>query len=98
GEVAAEPAVERRVATPTGRREKILVVEDDDGVRRHSSEMLSELGYSVLEAAHGTEALEIIDGDAEIAVLFTDVGLPGGMNGRQLADEATRRRPRLRVL
>src|SRR6185295_6531156 len=56
------------------------------------------LGYRVLEAANGADALDIISADADIAVLFTDVGLPGGMNGRQLADEACRRRPQLLVL
>lgn len=98
GDIPPEPAVERRVAAPGGRREKVLAVEDDDGMRRHSIEMLSEIGYTVLEAANGSQALDVIEADPEIAVLFTDVGLPGGMNGRQLADEACRRRPQLLVL
>jgi CheY-like chemotaxis protein len=76
----------------------ILVVEDDDGVRAHSCEILTELGYHVLEAANAQAALEILDRRPEIALLFTDVGLPGGMNGRQLAEEARRRRPDLAVL
>jgi CheY-like chemotaxis protein len=59
---------------------------------------LRELGYRVLEAANGVAALEIVQTHPEIYLLFTDVGLPGGMNGRQLADEAIRRRPDIKVL
>jgi CheY-like chemotaxis protein len=60
--------------------------------------MLRELGYSVLEAADGRSALTVIDSAARVDLLFTDVGLPGGINGKQLVDEARRRRPDLRVL
>jgi PAS domain S-box-containing protein len=86
-------------ATPVDdRTQTILVVEDDDDVRAHSVEILNELGYRVLEAPNGQAALEIMDRQPEVALLFTDVGLPGGMNGRQLAEEARRRRPGLQVL
>jgi signal transduction histidine kinase len=78
--------------------ETVLVVEDDDDVRKYTRGVLGELGYRVLEAANGTTALDIIDRQPEIQLLFTDVGLPGGMNGRQLAEEARRRRPDLKVL
>jgi signal transduction histidine kinase/CheY-like chemotaxis protein len=78
--------------------ETILVVEDDDGVREHSVTLLKDLGYRVLEAATGAAALELLDRHPDVVLLFSDVGLPGGMNGRQLADEARRRRPELRVL
>jgi signal transduction histidine kinase/CheY-like chemotaxis protein len=88
---------EQNLALST-RSERILVVEDDDGVRTFSVEMLRELGYRVMEAADGQAALKMLDGDAAIHLLFTDVGLPGGMNGRQLADAAVRRRPDLKVL
>ena len=77
--------------------EKILVVEDDDALRGYSIEILTELGYEVIEASTGASALEALD-RAEIDLLFTDVAMPGGMDGRQLADEATRRRPGLKVL
>lgn len=80
------------------RSETVLVVEDEDGVREHSVEILRELGYGVLEAATGRAALDILDRHPQIALLFTDVGLPDGMNGRQLANEACRRRPDLAVL
>lgn len=89
---SAEPAV------PVGRGETILVVEDDANVRAFATETLQELGYRVLSANDGASGLRLIDAHREIAVLFTDVGLPGGMNGRQLADEAKRRRSNLKVL
>ena len=76
----------------------MLVVEDDDGLRGHATETLRELGYRVLEAANGSEALQIVSSDAAIDLLFTDVVMPGGINGRQLADEAARKRPDLKVL
>ena len=80
------------------RSEMILVVEDDDDVRHHSVEILSELGYRVIEAATGAAGLEQLANHPEVKLLFTDVGLPGGMNGRQLADAARQLRPRLAVL
>jgi signal transduction histidine kinase/DNA-binding response OmpR family regulator len=78
--------------------ELVLVVEDDEAVRAHSVEILRELGYRVLEAANARTALELLERQPEIALLFTDVGLPGGMNGRQLAEAAVRARPTLKVL
>ena len=67
-------------------------------MRAFSCETLSELGYTILEASNGAEGLQILDAHPEVRALFTDIGLPGGMNGRQLADEAMRRRPDLKVL
>ena len=78
--------------------EVILVVEDDNDVRAHSVETLRELGYQVHEAASGAVALQTLNDHPEIQLLFTDVGLPGGMNGRQLADQARRVRPDVKVL
>lgn len=78
--------------------ETILVVEDDADVRTYSCETLSELGYTVAAADNGATGLRLIDTNPNIEVLFTDVGLPGGMNGRQLAEEARRRKPGLKVL
>ena len=74
------------------------MAEDDPEVRSFTVEMLRELGYNVLAAVDGHAALRMLDAHSEIALLFTDVGLPGGMNGRQLADEAQRRRSELKVL
>jgi PAS domain S-box-containing protein len=78
--------------------ESILLVEDDDALRAYGVELLNDLGYNVLSAANAASALEIIDRGHKIDLLFTDVVMPGGMNGRQLADEATRRRPGLKIL
>jgi CheY-like chemotaxis protein len=78
--------------------ETILVVEDEADVRSSTVEMLRELGYRVIEAPDGSAGLRLLDAHREINLLFTDVGLPGGMNGRQLADEAQRRRAGLKVL
>lgn len=78
--------------------ETILVVEDDEDVRASTTEMLRDLGYTILEAANARIGLQLLDGHPEIRLLFTDVGLPGGKNGRQLADQARRRRRNLKVL
>ena len=91
-----EPAAEPR--PPHGDREVILVVEDESDVRELAVFSLRELGYEVLEAADGPSALKELDARADIRLLFTDVGLPGGLNGRQLADAALARRPGLKVL
>lgn len=100
--LVAEPAEEVPPAAPVessgGRQETVLLVEDDDGVRENSALMLKELGYRVVEAAIGAQALDRLERETDIALLFTDIGLPGGMNGRQLADEVLRRRPGLPVL
>jgi len=76
----------------------VLVVEDDPDVRAHSIEALTDLGYLVLDAANGKSALKILAGAPRISLLFTDIGLPGGMNGRQLAAEASRQQPGIKVL
>ena len=78
--------------------ETILVVEDDEALRLYTVEILSDLGYSVLEAASAAAALEIIGRGPDIDLLFTDIVMPGGMNGRQLGDEAMRQKPKLKVL
>jgi CheY-like chemotaxis protein len=85
-------------APPAGSGELILVVEDDDNVRSYSTEILRELGYRVLAAANGPAGLEVLTRYPAIKLLFTDVGLPGGMTGRQLAELARKQRPDLLVL
>jgi signal transduction histidine kinase/CheY-like chemotaxis protein len=78
--------------------ETILVVDDEPLVRMVAVEILEELGYNVIEAGDGPQALRILNSDRVIDLLVTDVGLPNGMNGRQLADAARAERPRLQVL
>jgi CheY-like chemotaxis protein len=75
----------------------ILVVEDEEGVRRYTTDALRDLGYRVLEADGPKAALAIIDAEPDIAVLFTDVVMPD-MNGKRLAEAALARRPSLKVL
>ena len=83
--------------TTAASRETVLVVEDADVVRMLTVEVLDELGYQVLEACDGQQALAILRSDTEIDLLLTDIGLPG-MNGQELAAVARELRPGLRVL
>jgi CheY-like chemotaxis protein len=80
------------------RSEAILVVEDNDLLAASVATMLRDQGYQVVTASNAAAALQLLDTNPEVRLLFTDVGLPGGMNGRQLADEARRRLPGLLVL
>jgi len=91
--------VETVRAAPAGNaQECILVVEDEAGVRALSVDTLRDLGYTVLEAGDGPSALTVLKREPSISLLFTDVGLPNGMTGRQLADAARQIRPDLKVL
>ena len=81
-----------------GGHEVVLIVEDDPMVRQYVITQIRSLGYTTLDAANASEALEIIDNNANIELLFTDVIMPGRMNGRHLVDEALRRRPALKTL
>ncbi|MGH7087377.1 MAG: response regulator, partial [Stellaceae bacterium] len=78
--------------------ETVLVAEDDHGVRDFAASVLRELGYRVLEAANGELALGLLDEHPEVALLFTDVVMPGRLNGADLARAALDRRPDLAVL
>jgi len=78
--------------------ETILVLEDDDDVRAYSVETLRELGYRVIEAHDGAAAIRLIERQSKIDLLFTDVVLPGGLTGAQVAAQARALRPQLRVL
>jgi PAS domain S-box-containing protein len=79
-------------------RESILVVEDDDGVRAYATGALRELGYRVAEASSGKSALALLETATHFDLLLTDVVMPGDFNGRELAEEAVKRLPGLRVL
>jgi len=96
GAADVEPAELRPI--PEAGKAKILVVEDDDMVRAHIVRMLRSMGYGVVESENGARALEILQNREDLDLLLTDVVMPGGMNGFQLADEARRSRPDLRVL
>ncbi|HET6906643.1 MAG TPA: response regulator, partial [Rhodanobacteraceae bacterium] len=84
--------------TSASRGERILLVEDDDLVRTHALRLLESLGYQVTAARNGPEALEMLRKDVPCDLLFTDVIMPGGMTGPQLAAAARELRPGLPVL
>ena len=90
--------VEPSAAEMEGGSETILVVEDDPLVRAYVVTQLQSLGYKTLSAATGAEALSVADHGAAFDLLFTDVIMPGGLNGRQLAVEMSRKRAPLNVL
>jgi CheY-like chemotaxis protein len=93
-QTAAEELISANVE---GGHEAVLVVEDDSMVRRYVVTQIESLGYTTLEAANAADALKIL-GTAQIDLLFTDVIMPGTMNGRQLVEEALKRQPSLKVL
>ena len=97
GDAAAEPAT---VETPAPARagETILLVEDDDAVRETVMRHFLRFGYQVLDARNGSVALAILDRGDRVDLLFTDMVMPGGMNGAELAIRARERRPGLKVL
>ena len=99
GEAAASDAAAQNVAgVETGYGETVLVVDDEPAVRLLMVDALQDAGYRVLEAADGAAGLKILQSDCRIDLLLTDVGLPGGMNGRQVADAGRALRPSLKVL
>lgn len=83
---------------PTGNGEVVLVIDDEPTIRMLVAEVLAESGYAVIEAPDGPAGLRVLESNARIDLLITDVGLPGGMNGRQVADAARVNRPELKVL
>jgi len=98
GDAASGETEDEKVIARGASNETILVVEDDDDVRSYAAETLHELGYHVLEARQGQAGLELLERYPDTRLLFTDIGLPGGLNGRQLAEQARKRKPELRVL
>ena len=98
GEAEEESETEAEAIAGGTREDAILVVEDDEDVRNYSAGALRELGYRVIEAADAVEALRLLRNESDIRLMFTDVGLPNGVNGRQLANDARERYPDLKVL
>jgi PAS domain S-box-containing protein len=98
GEEAAEEPSDASVAAETGHGETVLIIDDEPTVRMLMREVLQEAGYIVLEAADGPSGLRTLRTDVRIDLLVTDVGLPGGINGRQVADAARLSRSELKVV
>jgi PAS domain S-box-containing protein len=94
-EETASPAKSEAHAS---RGETVLIVEDDDRVRRLTARRLRELGYRVLEAGHGAEALAILAETPDVEIAFSDLVMPGGMSGFDLARQVRERFPRVRVI
>ncbi len=76
----------------------VLVVDDDPQVLALTSELLSEGGYRVLSATDGNDTLSVVASEAEVQLMVTDVVMPGGMNGLELAERVKRDKPDLRIL
>jgi PAS domain S-box-containing protein len=95
---AADETADFASAPRAGAGETVLIVDDEPSVRMLVGEVLAELGYTAIEASDGSSALQVLRSDTRIDLLVTDVGLPGGMNGRQLADFGRTARPKLKVL
>ncbi|WP_246784856.1 PAS domain-containing protein [Bradyrhizobium sp. S69] len=98
GEATMDAPSETTVTKDGGQGETVLIVDDEPTVRMLMREVLEEAGYVAIDAADGPAGLSILRSDARIDLLVTDVGLPGGMNGRQVADAARTFRPGLKVL
>ncbi|MET1753867.1 ATP-binding protein [Novosphingobium sp. RD2P27] len=98
GALDQEPVEDGGPIQETGAGETVLVIDDEPTVRMLIVEVLEEAGYRALEAEDGPSGLKILASDARLDLLITDVGLPGGMNGRQVADAARIMRPDLKVL
>ena len=97
-EARDEDGVGARDEAHPGHGESVLVIDDEAVVRMLIVDVLTENGYAVLEADDGPSGLAILQSEARIDLLITDVGLPGGLNGRQVADAARVARPELKVL
>ena len=97
GNIKPQPAMTPQ-KTLSGGRETILVVEDDDLVRSHAITLLQGLGYQVLHASTGPQAMATLGQSPDIDLLFTDVIMPGGMSGQDLAESARALRPDLKIL
>jgi PAS domain S-box-containing protein len=96
---AEEQETQSPVPVPEGNaNETILVVEDDNNVRTYSVDALRDLGYRVIEAPDGPSAIRLLETNTAVDLLFTDVVLPGGMTGAQVAAQARELRPGLKVL
>jgi CheY-like chemotaxis protein len=98
GEADAPEAVEADVGGEPGRGETVLVIDDEEPIRMLITDVLEEAGYRILTAPDGPTGLKTLQSDLRVDLLITDVGLPGGFNGRQVADAARATRPDLKVL
>jgi len=98
GEAQSEHEASSTPDLPRGDGETVVVIDDEPTVRMLIGEVLSDLGYTAIEAEDGPSGLKLLNAEVRVDLLITDVGLPGGLNGRQVADAARTLRPDLKVL
>jgi len=99
GDVPSEAeSASTSLAEPAGNGAVVLIIDDEPTIRMLVAEVLTQRGYTVIEADDGPAGLQVLESDARIDLLITDIGLPGGLNGRQVADAACIVRPNLKVL
>jgi CheY-like chemotaxis protein len=98
GEAEPEPEPRPSQFDERASGESVLVIEDEETIRTLITEELQNLGYSVIGVAEGAAGLAVLQSDIRVDLLLTDVGLPGGLNGRQVADAGRVTRPALKVL
>ena len=98
GELEAAGALDTAADAEAGHGETVLVIDDEKPIRMLITDVLEEVGYRVVCAPDGPAGLKILQSDARVDLLITDVGLPGGVNGRQVADAGRTTRPDLKVL
>jgi CheY-like chemotaxis protein len=98
GQGTVEESTSPTAEVHAGHGETVLVVEDDDRVRRLTARRLRDLGYRVLEASHAAEALAFLAETPNIEILFSDLVMPGGMSGFDLARQVRERYPHVRVI
>ena len=97
--MGADIKSEKKVILPSADQgETVLVVDDEPLIRMLVTDILDDLGYTAIEAADSVAGLQVLRSDVRIDLVVTDIGLPGGMNGRQMADAGREARPDLKVL
>lgn len=97
-ELASQEESHQNIPTPIGGDEKLLLVEDEEMVRNFAQSVLLSLGYQVVCAENADAALAVLEKETDISLLFTDIVMPGGMNGRELAEKAKALSPGLKTL
>ena len=98
GAAEADRPAELEPKLEPGQGETVLVIDDEEPIRMLIGDVLREAGYRILEAEDGPSGLKVLQSETRLDLLITDVGLPGGFNGRQVADAARLNRPELKVL
>ena len=97
-QIVSQSRFSAHAASPKGHGERILLVEDNDRVREATDGRLESLGYAVLEAKTGVEAIKLLESGEQVALVFSDIALPGSMTGYDVAEWVRSNKPDLKVL